>query len=444
MTAINDNGWKLDELYQDYRVNRRVYTDPEIFRLEMKYIFGRSWLFVGHESQVPNPGDYFATELGGQPVVMARHEDGQVYVMYNRCGHRGAIVCNTEQGRVQRFRCLYHGWTFRTNGELQGVPRRAGYPEDFDFSNPDLGMVQLPRVDSYRGFVFASHGAEGPDLDAHLGPVKTKIDDLIDAAPDGEIELSSGVHRYDFPANWKFQIENADDLYHPSSTHESTSSATGRQFRRREGDASGFKVVEEDGRRPADFFDKIPHGAFDHGHTWCGPIMVGTGDRGGPLYDEYRAALEAARGPERADRLLNPSWHVTVVYPNLLMQSTARYLRVVVPIAVDRTAVRIYPMRLQGANEAWNQRIIRFVNITHSAASLIQTDDVEAFIRCQDGLGTQGADWVFFARDLGGEVPDYDPDNLGGMRSDQNISELPMRNQFKAWASYMSAAPEIT
>lgn len=428
----------LKALVQKDRVHRSIYTDPEIFELEMENIFGKSWIFVGHESQVPNPGDYFTTVIGSQPVVMARHTDGKVYVIFNRCGHRGAIVCNEERGNVRHFRCLYHGWTFRTNGDLLGVPLKSGYPPCFDFKTTALGMPRVPRCDSYRGFVFASLASEGPTLEHHLGGIRLKLDELIDGAPDGEVEFAGGCHKYRFDANWKLQIENADDMYHPPATHESTSSGGGRQFVRRQGDERGFALVQdEDGDAPASFWDSVPVGGFEYGHTWCGALAVDPGKRGGRAYEAYFNALVAKQGLERAQQLLDVDWHVAVIYPNLLIQSLARYVRVVRPISANCTEVNIYPLRLKGAPVEWNRGIIKYIGVTHSAASFIQTDDVEAFVRCQRGLEVRNPEWVIFARGVDREAPDPDPRNAGGIRTDTGVSELPMRNQYRAWVKYM-------
>jgi len=135
--------------------------------------------------------------------------------------------------------------------------------------------------------------------------------------------------------------------------------------------------------------------------------------------------------------MLSVDWHVAVVYPNLLIQSLARYIRVVRPIAVDCTEVYIYPLRLKGAPEEWNRSIVKFVNVTHSAASFIQTDDVEAFTRCQAGLQVREPEWVIFARGADAELPDSNPAHAGGVRTDTGVSELPMRNQYRAWVKYM-------
>lgn len=184
----------LTKMIEPGRVHRDIYLDPEIFEIEMDRIFGRAWIFVGHDSQTPHAGDFITTSIGRQPVVMSRHTDGEIHVLFNRCGHRGAIVCNEAKGNARKFQCLYHGWTYNTDGTLRGVPLPEGYPEDFEVGK--AGMGSLPRVDSYRGFVFACLNPDVEDLESHLGPTKACIDNLCDRAPDGEIMLTGGVHRY--------------------------------------------------------------------------------------------------------------------------------------------------------------------------------------------------------------------------------------------------------
>ena len=121
-TSIQD----LRDMVQPGRVHRKLYTDPEIFELEMARIFGRAWIYVGHDSQVAAPGDYIATRMGRQPVVMVRHADGEVHVVHNRCAHRGAMVVGDEAGHVDEFVCCYHGWTYDTDGRLKSVPLNHG------------------------------------------------------------------------------------------------------------------------------------------------------------------------------------------------------------------------------------------------------------------------------------------------------------------------------
>lgn len=421
----------LSTLIEPGRVHRDIYVDPEIFELEMDRIFGRAWIYVGHDSQVPNPGDFITTAIGRQPVVMSRHSDGKVHVMFNRCGHRGAIVCNEAKGSAKRFQCLYHGWAFDTDGKLLGVPLPEGYPKDFDLKAPELGMRPLPRVSSYRGFVFASLAADGEELESHLGPTKACIDNLCDRAPDGEIMLTGGVHRYRFDGNWKLQLENTLDSYHVPFAHESTVDRSGVQFSRREGDAEGAKVVDR---------EKVTHSwkdrgawAFDHGHGFTGNTALDENARSSPAYDEYKAALEARIGAERALEVLTPFFHNALVYPNMSFMGLNMHVRVVRPLAVGLTEVNVYPVLLKGAPKSMNQSTIRLLNVTHAAASFVQTDDLEAFARCQRGLPGEGGEWVYFNRGMGEET---EASNWGGLEG-KSTQELVLRNQYNGWLEYM-------
>ena len=155
----NGHADDIAKLIEPGRVHRRVYTDPDVFELEMERIFGRAWLFVGHTSQVPNPGDYITTELGRQPVIMTRHRDGSVQVLLNRCTHRGAKVVNERKGHAPRLVCCYHGWSYDTDGTAGRACRcRKAAAKDFD--KAAFGLARAPRVGEYRGFVFASLAAE--------------------------------------------------------------------------------------------------------------------------------------------------------------------------------------------------------------------------------------------------------------------------------------------
>jgi phenylpropionate dioxygenase-like ring-hydroxylating dioxygenase large terminal subunit len=146
----NGNADYIAALIEPGRVHRDVYTDPELFELEMARIFGRAWLFVGHTSQVPQPGDFITSELGRQPVVMTRHRDGSVHVLLNRCTHRGAKVVNERKGNAPRLTCCYHGWSFDTDGRLAAVPVPEGCAADFDKEKFGLARAARRRVPRLR------------------------------------------------------------------------------------------------------------------------------------------------------------------------------------------------------------------------------------------------------------------------------------------------------
>ena len=152
----------LSRLVQPARVHRKLYTDPKIFDLEMERIFASTWVYVGHESQIRNPGDYFCTRVARKPLVVVRGADGQIHALRNQCAHRGAMVVANDAGCTDEFQCCYHGWTYHLDGRLKAVPLNNGYPDDFDTKNPNTAMVSVPRVQSYRGFIFLSLAADRP------------------------------------------------------------------------------------------------------------------------------------------------------------------------------------------------------------------------------------------------------------------------------------------
>ena len=415
------------------RVHRSLYLDPEVFDLEMHKIFGGTWVYVGHASLVPKPGDFITTRIGKHPIVVSRHADGKIYVIHNSCGHRGAIVCNEEKGNAQLFRCCYHGWTFQTNGDLDAVAMPRGYGKDFDFTNPALGMGRLPRVGCYRGFIFASLSKQGPSLDEHLGHAKDSIDELCDRAPAGEIELGGGVHKYLYRGNWKLQLENAVDMYHVPFSHESSVRRSGKQFGRRAGEDSS-SAISDRGSAAERWEQRSAWGARSSGHSYNGHQPIAEQLPDDPVFNAYRALLEKKHGASRTRQILTPKRHNTAFYPNMTLQALNQHVRVIVPVAVDRTEVHVYPVMLKGAPDEMNKGFVRHLNVTHSAASLIQTDDLECFRRCQDGMKAPGSDWVWFARGVGTDKEDERGDYIN-----TGTVEIQQRAQYTAWLRLMSA-----
>jgi benzoate/toluate 1,2-dioxygenase subunit alpha len=430
----NGHADEIATLIEPGRVHRRVYTDPDLYEMEMERIFGRAWLFVGHTSQVPNPGDFITTDLGRQPVIMVRHSDGSVQVLLNRCTHRGAKVVNERRGHAQRLTCCYHGWSFDTDGRLATVPVPEGCAEGFD--KEAFGLARAPRVGEYRGFVFASLAAKGASFEDHIGPVKGNIDDLVDRAPDGTLALDAGMHRYAFNGNWKLQIENVLDSYHVPFGHASTVNKQGVQFARREGDQKGAAVIETEKKQTTASWKDRKSFIAGNGHGWTSNTALDEGKRSSPVFDEYKRALADKVGPERAHDILTPRLHNSLIYPNMSIMGLNIHVRVIKPIAVDRTEVTIFPIRLVGASAAMNSANIRLLNVTHSAASFVQTDDLESFVRAQKGLQSHITDWVDISRGLGAEEPDRERNATRGLAT----HEMVVRAQYKAWLGYMGEA----
>jgi benzoate/toluate 1,2-dioxygenase alpha subunit len=431
---INGNSDEVARLVEAGRVHRRVYSDPDVFDLEMERIFGRAWLFVGHTSQVPTPGDFITTELGRQPVIMTRHSDGSVHVLLNRCTHRGPKVVNERCGHAARLTCCYHGWTYDTDGRLLNVPVPEGCGEGFD--REAFGLARAPRVGEYRGFVFASLAAKGLSFEDHIGPMKGNIDDLVDRAPDGTLALDVGMHRYIYQGNWKLQVENVLDSYHVPFGHASTVNKEGVQFARREGDQKGAVVVEAEKKQTASSWKDRKSYIVGNGHGWTSNTTLDDGKRSSKAFDEYKNVLTEKVGAERAQQILTPRLHNSLIYPNMSIMGLNIHVRVIKPLAVDRTEVTIYPIRLVGAPEAMNFGNIRLLNVTHSAASFVQTDDLESFVRAQKGLQSRHTDWVDISRGLGAEEPDRELNATRGLAT----HEMVVRAQYKAWVGYMREA----
>ena len=189
MNWTND---KISALVESDRAHRKAYVDEDLFDLEMERIFERLWVYIGHESQVKNPGDYYLARVGRQPMMMTRDHNGEIHVLYNRCPHRGAQLCTARKGNAgRRIRCSYHAWFFDLDGRLDQIPASEGYDgTNLKMDDPEFQVQKAPRVDNYRGFWFASLTEDGPSLEGHLGNSKVAFDDPMAI---GKITIADGT-----------------------------------------------------------------------------------------------------------------------------------------------------------------------------------------------------------------------------------------------------------
>jgi phenylpropionate dioxygenase-like ring-hydroxylating dioxygenase large terminal subunit len=432
---------QIRKYVQPARVHRRIYTDPEIFELELQNIFGVAWLYLGHESQIKNSGDYFCTQMGRRPVVVVRDNDRNIKVIHNQCAHRGSMVVALPHGTTDEFQCCYHGWTYHLDGRLKAIPLQNGYPADFDPKNPRTAMTKVPRVVSYRGFIFASLATDGPSLEESLGHMKTSLDDMVDRAPDGEIEVAGGVFRHAYNGNWKIYLENLCDAAHPWFTHRSSIEAAQKQADNVFSDGSGeiaIRQMRQNGAPYSFWESQVGIWAYPNGHSYLGDyhddskLVAAMND---PFFRDYIAALEAKKGKQAAAKILQVRRWNSNIYPNLSMMSQFQQLRVIQPVAVNRTIVHTYNFKLRGAPDQMFINTISFANIVNGTGSLVLTDDLEIYNRITLGLSSEGAEWLEIGR---GFETDVTEEQQGGRKGKNSTSEIYIRNMFDAWLGYMT------
>jgi len=198
-------------------ISRRCWSDPAVYALEKRGIFGRSWLFLGHESQIQSPGDFVQAYMCETPIILARGLDGGIYASINSCTHRGLPVCRADHGNTKRFVCPYHNWSYTVEGDLVTIPQESELSYQPDKSK--LGLKRVPRVESWRGLIFGSFDASIIALGDYLGDMRFYLDAFLDRFPSG-IEFMGAPQRWMINANWKLPVENQlGDVNHGAFLH---------------------------------------------------------------------------------------------------------------------------------------------------------------------------------------------------------------------------------
>ena len=374
-----------DPAKQVYRIDRAAFTDQELFELEMKYIFEGNWIFMAHESQIPNPNDYYTLYVGRQPVIITRDKNGQLHAMANTCTHRGATLARHKKGNKSSFTCPFHGWTFNNAGKLLKVKDQnpdAGYPECFN-KEGSHDLVKLGAFESYRGFLFGSLNPDVVPLVEHLGEATKIIDMIVDQAPDG-IEVLRGSGAYTFDANWKLQAENGADGYHVTATHWNYAATQGR--RTTDGKVDTIKAMSAGGwaRQGGGSY------SFKNGHMLLWTNWANPEDR--PLWGKRAEWIEKF-GEARADWMLKKSRNLCL-YPNVyLMDQFSSQIRVLRPLSVDKTEAVIYCIAPKGEAPEARQRRLRQYEDFFNATGMATPDDLEEFRSCQHGFNARIVKW---------------------------------------------------
>jgi phenylpropionate dioxygenase-like ring-hydroxylating dioxygenase large terminal subunit len=358
-------------------LSRTIYTDEAVYRRELDTIFRRAPQFLGHESQLREPGDYLTTFMGEDAVIVARGEDGEVRAFLNSCRHRGMRVCRADAGNAGFFRCPYHSWTYRNTGELVGVPKyRQAYAGRMD--KADWGLLEVPRVESIHGFIFGSWDAESPAIGDYLGDFKTIFDLLYDRWPGG-VEFVAGSHRWVIETNWKFPVENfACDMYHVESAH-------GRSIDigllKSVGDegyqlSAGRGMVGSSSMRPVETDDELDEAISDivtmpSQYTW--------------ELKDVRKRVAAEKGPDLA-RLI-PLGHGTL-FPNFsfLDLEILRLARIAIPKGPNKTEIVQWCVVDKALPEEVKEDLRRTYTVSFGPSGILEQDDGENWRECQAGV----------------------------------------------------------
>ena len=434
MTRYAGNAAALRALVRDQEVHRDVYVSEEVFQLEMAHMFPNSWVYVGHDSQVPNPGDYFGTTIGTQPVLLVRHTDGKVHVLHNRCPHKGTRITSETCGNTGKFfRCPYHAWSFKTDGSLLAIPLKKGYENTgFEQSHAAPGMAPVRHVRNYRGFVFAKINDGGLDFEEFFGESLSSFDNMVDRSPVGQLKVAGGVLRYMHNCNWKMLVENQTDTCHPMVAHESSAGTVVEVWKKAPPGTKKPMAVEiiAPFMSPYEFFENMGIRIWDNGHGHTGVHHS--------IHSDYSAVpgyfdkMTAAYGEARAKAILDENRHNTVYFPNIMIKGPIQLLRQFKPIAANKTLVESWTFQLVDAPDMLLERTLMYNRLINAPTSIVGHDDLEMYERAQEGLHSNGNEWVNLQRL-------YSPDEAEQTNVAVNgTSEWPMRHQFRAWTKFMT------
>jgi p-cumate 2,3-dioxygenase alpha subunit len=409
-----------------FAVNREVFVSREIFEREQRAVFDRCWIYLGHASEVRNPGDYKTRSIAGRPVIFCRDRDGRVHGLINSCRHRGAIVCREREGNARNFYCMYHGWTYNTDGSLRGVPDEASYPPSFD--KAVMGLAHVPQLQSYKDFYFANFDRGAVDLETYLAGARAYIDLVVDQSPSGRMEIISGVQEYDIKANWKLLVENSVDDYHLIATH-----STWLNYMRNSGvnmsppKGSGLLLPTKGRGRDLGNGHLTTDNPNYRGRPVARWISVYGEDAKADI-EAIRAELVARVGEARAARIADTNRNLAI-FPNLVINDGSSVtVRNFTPVAPDLMRVTAWALGPVEETEAQRARRLHAFLTFYGPGGFATPDDVAALENAQQGY----ASWR--------EVPWNDLSRGMGKNDEQtNTDEEHLRVFWRRWSELMEA-----
>lgn len=406
-----------------FKVLREALTREDIYELERERIFSRTWLYVGHASEIRNPGDYIRRDVGGKPVILQHGHDGETRCFFNSCTHRGARVCRQDSGNAKTFQCFYHAWTFGSDGALRGLPDKEGYGEHFDMA--DFALRRPPRLDEYRGFWFLSYDTEIQSLYDYLAGAREYIDLIVDQGEGhGGMTVIPGSQPYACNANWKLLVENSIDGYHGVPVHQ-----TYFEFIGNRGDVSEL-VKGLTSEKARGYALGNGHSVVDYPAPF--PRVVAQWH---PMFGEDAKAdteaamdeLVAIHGPERAVRMALTCRNL-FIYPNLfLLDVSGLTIRTVWPTGPRHMNITGWAMAPADEDGARLKRRIEGFNLFLGPGGLATPDDIEALEACQEGYRATS--------DI------YSDISRGMLRNAKTTDEAQMRSFWREWFAHIRNEP---
>ena len=411
-----------------FRVHRSAMTSQELFDLEIERVFNHSWLYVGHGSEIPEPGSFVRRSVGTRPVIFVRGRDGQVRVFFNTCPHRGATICRQDQGKATTFQCFYHAWTFNTEGVFVSGPDLAGYGPNW--RREEMNLPAPAKVGEYRGFFFVAFDPGIESLEEYLGPAREYLDLIVDQSPAG-MRVVAGSQQYTIRGNWKLLVENSIDGYHAAPVH-TTYFAYVAQLARQ------VKTQTTGNSRAAGTNNKFGFSrSLGKGHAsmevrqsygrpvarWSALFGIDAKER----LERRRQELVERHGPVKAYRIADVTTNV-IVYPNLVINDgVAVTIRKIDPVAPDELAATAWALApIDEDADMLRRRLDSFLTF-YGPGGFATPDDVEALESCQAGFRAGSPEWSDISR--------------GMDRSPTYLDEAGIRGFWRRWYAQMRQAP---
>jgi anthranilate 1,2-dioxygenase (deaminating, decarboxylating) large subunit len=378
-----------------YRIARDMFTEPELFELEMEMIFEKNWIYACHESEIANPNDFITMRAGRQPMIITRDASGKLNALVNACQHRGATLTRVCKGRQAAFACPFHAWTYKPDGRLIKVKAPSEYPEDFDLAAHSLKKA---RIESYKGFVFISLDVDGTDsLEDFLGDAKVFLDMMVAQSPTGELEVLPGRSQYTFDGNWKLQCENGLDGYHVSTVHYNYVATVKRRHEvnaekgnQAEGTLDYSKLGAGDAETDDGWF------SFRNGHSLLFSDMPNPSVR--PGYATIMPRLVEQYGQAKAEWMMHRLRNLNI-YPSLFfMDQISSQLRIVRPVAWNKTEIISLCIGVKGESDKDRESRIRQFEDFFNVSGMGTPDDLVEFREAQRGFQARLERWSDISR----------------------------------------------